>query len=101
MNGDGALSLFLHPLYGMDLKDVTKDARDGGRRCGGWVGRLRHPHASGLSGLMTAGASKATPSRKNHTQVHLLGSTTVNPTHQRHGSSPKSQTRASAALKVM
>lgn len=61
-----SLSLVLHPLVLfmgliLVLKDVKKDASDGGRRCGGWVGHLRHSCASGLVGFMATGASKLHP----------------------------------------
>ena len=64
MNGDGTLSLCLHPLVlfmGLVsvLKDVKKD--DGRRRCSGRVGHLRHSFASGLVDFMAVGASKLHP----------------------------------------
>lgn len=90
MNRDGIFSLshsLLHPLLflmglTLVLKDIKKDASDGGRKCGGWVGLLRHSCATELMDFMAMGANKLHPP-PSPTRVHLPSLTRGSHTHRR------------------
>ncbi|TNN65152.1 hypothetical protein EYF80_024661 [Liparis tanakae] len=64
------------------LKDIKEDASDGGRKCGGWVGLLRHSCATELVDFMAMGANKLHPP-PSPTRVHLPSLTRGSHTHRR------------------